>query len=95
MRGVLGIGLIGLGLLVAYLVLSGHFPTGSPLPGTPGNEQPTPSTSNSFTQGGTSHAPGHGPAPIGIVPGGTGGGPVGLGTMAFFHDLTASNGGMK
>ena len=92
MRGVLGILLIGLGLLVGYLVLSGHFPSGTPLPGTPGNEQPTPSSSNSFTNGGSSHAPGHGPVPPGT---GSGPGPLGLGSMAYFNDLAASRGALN
>lgn len=98
MRGVLGILLIGLGLFVGYLVLSGHFPAGGPLPGTPGNEQPTPSSSPSVVNGGTSHAPGHGPVPPGSgsdAPAYKYSGFMGLGTMAFFNDLAASRGAMN
>jgi hypothetical protein len=87
MRGVLGILFIGLGLLLAYFVLSGKFPTAatSTTTTTP-SATPTPSTSNSVLNGGTQNAPGHGP---------TGSGPMGLPTMAYLDDLVASRGGIR
>jgi hypothetical protein len=91
MRGVVGIGLIGLGLLMAYLVLSGKFP--GPIPTLNTGATSTPTTSNSVVVGGSQHAPGRGPV--------ASGGPyyssssVGIPTMANLDDLIASHGGMQ
>jgi len=93
MRGVAGIAFVFLGLVMGYFILSGKFPSSSPIAagpplGTPGNEVPTPTTSNSFVVGGTQHAPGHGPV-------GDGGSSFGLPTMVHMNDLASSLGGMK
>jgi len=100
MRGVAGLAFVFLGLVMGYLVLSGKFPSASPLvnpnpSGTPGNEVPTSSTSNSFLNGGTVHATGKG-----VTAGGSSAlsyqqGPLGLPTMVNLNDLVPSNGGMN
>jgi len=60
MRGVLGITLIGVGLLGAYLILSGKFPpsqgASTPTPTTPASGSGGESIQSSFTQLGYSLA---------------------------------------
>jgi hypothetical protein len=90
MRGVVGIGLIGLGLFMAYLVLSGKFPGPFPTLNTGATQAPT--TSNSVVVGGSQHAPGHGPTSGSSAPYYSS---VGIPTMANLDDLVASHGGMQ
>lgn len=99
MRGVFGILLAGVGLLMAYMVLSGKLPSpGGPGGPAPANGQLTPQQSGdtgSHLGGlGSAGASGaKGATSINIVPHGSG--PSGLPQLAHLGDLVASGGGMK
>jgi hypothetical protein len=83
MRGVLGILFIGLGLVLAYFVLSGKFPTAS-TSATPGSGTPAAPAAQQATQQAKR-----------LQALNTGSGPMGLPTMAALDDLVASRGGIR
>lgn len=84
MRGIAGALFVFVGVVMAYLVLSGQLPSSTPLvsPTVPG-QTPQNGKTGAQIQGAI------------IANKNIGSGPTGLPTMGYFHDLVASQGGMS